>query len=110
MTNHSDQLALELAVSGMTLAAPLCDAKGDVLLPEGATLTDAMLAALRRRGIETLSVVVADHTASATAADMAAQHERMRQRIDYLFRRCNSHGASALLKQYLDDFLTGQRV
>ena len=46
------RVAIGDATAGMLLAQRLLDAHGEVLLAQGAALTEAVLASLRRRGIE----------------------------------------------------------
>jgi hypothetical protein len=101
MNNYRNQLPLEQATPGMTLSEPLCDAKGEILLPQGATLTEAVLAALQRRGIDMLPIATNDDAAQLTDAELEALRERARTRISRLFRRCGSDGAAGLLQQYI---------
>jgi hypothetical protein len=101
MNNYRNQLPLEQATPGMTLSEPLCDAKGEVLLPQGATLTEAVLAALQRRGIDMLPIATNDDAAQLTDAELEALRERARTRISRLFRRSGSDGAAGLLQQYI---------
>ena len=101
MSNPFDNIDIDSASGGMVLAADLHDSRGAVLLPAGATLSDATIVSLRRRGIEQLCVL-APLAASSPADDAAAAAERERQceRLQRLFRR--SAGASdALLGQLL---------
>jgi len=103
MTNYRNRLPLDQATAGMTLSEPLCDAKGEVLLPQGATLTEAVLAALERRGIDVLPIATDDDAAQLSEAELEALRERARERIAQLFRRCGSEGAAGLLKRYVTD-------
>ena len=90
------EIPLDQAAVGMTLAVNLHDAKGDVLLPQGATLTDATLSSLRRRGIETVTVV-----SEASDAEKGAELERQRQRLARLFRKSMDNEAAGTLLQYV---------
>lgn len=83
----------------MTLSEPLRDAKGDVLLPQGATLTAAVLAALERRGVDSLPIATNDDATQMSDAELEALRERARERIARLFRRCGESGAAGTLKQ-----------
>jgi hypothetical protein len=103
MTNYRNRLPLDQATPGMTLSEPLCDAKGDVLLPQGATLTEAVLAALERRGIDALPIATNDEATPLSDAELETLRQRARERVDRLFRRCGSEGAAGLLKQYVVD-------
>lgn len=102
-TTYRNQLPLDQATPGMTLSEPLRDAKGEVLLPQGATLTAAVLAALERRGIDMLPIATNDDAAQLSEAELEALRERARERIASLFRRCGAEGAAGVLKQCITD-------
>lgn len=93
MSARSRLLELDRVEPGMILSEALLDTKGEVLLPEGATLTEAMLGALQRRGVDYLAVNCDEEADEVTGADKQAQLERMRERMDKLFRRCGQGGA-----------------
>ncbi|MES2534901.1 MAG: hypothetical protein V4632_03420 [Pseudomonadota bacterium] len=103
MIVHFLELDLEDVAPGMTLAEPVLDGLGGVLLPRGTVLSDAMLVSVRRRGIDHL-VVLDD---SVSEAELAEQRERMRQRLTLLFRRCGDQGASALLLTSIMQYRSG---
>jgi hypothetical protein len=96
-------IALDDARAGMVLAADLCDGGGAVLLPAGATLSDASLKSLARRGVGTLSVQD-DETDGAGGAPSEAEQLRRCARLERLFRRSMDVGASAALFGYLQRF------
>ncbi|MDN2709275.1 MULTISPECIES: hypothetical protein [unclassified Janthinobacterium] len=102
----SRDIALEQAQEGMVLALALSDASGAVLLAQGAALTAANLAALRRRGVERCVIVAEDEAEPDPAAQENAERERERQlaRLQRLFRATppESPGAQllALLQRY----------
>ena len=101
MNTYRNRLPLDQATPGMTLSEPLCDAKGDVLLPQGATLTAAVLAALERRGIDSLPIAINDDAEQLSDAELEALRERARERIASLFRHCGEEGTMGILKQYI---------
>ena len=101
MSTYRNRLPLDQATPGMTLSEPLCDTKGDVLLPQGATLTAAVLAALERRGIDSLPIAINDDTERLSEAELKALRECARERIASLFRRCGEEGATGVLKQHI---------
>ena len=93
------QMSIADVVAGMVLAQALCDHGGGVLLPAGATLTDATLNALRRRGIDSLGVVgeqAADH-----AVDSEAERERRCARLARMFRNSAEVDATGALLERL---------
>ncbi|WP_317202943.1 hypothetical protein [Janthinobacterium sp.] len=90
---------LEQARAGMLLADDLTDANGTVLLPGGAALTEANLASLRRRGIE--SCRVAEAEAQEDEAARAQRHALAQQRLARLFRHSAEAEATPLLLHLL---------
>ncbi|MTV40888.1 hypothetical protein [Duganella radicis] len=96
----TSEIALDQAAAGMTLAAALLDANGSVLLPQDAALTTAMLAALRRRGVERCVVWRDDQQEAEDPAALALRREQRLRRLEHLFRHCGEHaGSQALLAQ-----------
>ncbi len=94
-------LPLDQAAAGMRLAMDLRDASGAILLAAGSELSDALLTALRRRGIE--RVVVIDESALGSA-DREARSEAIRTRLAHLFRRAGGSEADRLLFEALLDY------
>jgi hypothetical protein len=89
------QMAIADVVAGMVLAQALCDPGGGVLLPAGATLTDATLSALRRRGIDSLGVV------GDQAVDDQAERARQCARLAHIFRNSAEVDATGALLERL---------
>lgn len=95
--NDSQLQPLDATLPGTVLAAPVTDANGAVLLPAGLALTEAHLDSLRRRGIESLTVVLA-----IDAEELARRREKLRLRIMHLFRHtAEDPGSQALLHAIL---------
>jgi hypothetical protein len=103
---HQHQhIALTQVQAGMVLSDELLDTQGHVLLPRGTTLTEDMLASLRRHNIEALPIV---HKPSAT--DVVQTTEQRRKRIDYLFRKSGlDHEAGHATRQLRDLVLRFRR-
>jgi hypothetical protein len=97
------QIDLDEAEAGMSLADTLLDGHGGILLPQGTVLTEAMLNSLRRRGVEQV-VVLNEHI---SAADLAAERERVERRLGQLFRKCKGEGASDLLLRSVKQYRLG---
>lgn len=122
-------IALDQAEAGMVLADDLLDSHGAVLLPQGAILTDATLASLRRRGVAHCSIVYAGtagqaggadgdagataqaahavpavHEAGAATEARAALRAQQLARLRHLFRHNADHEANATLLQLLTDY------
>jgi hypothetical protein len=102
MNDPAVAIDIDSASSGMVLAGDLHDSRGAVLLPGGATLSDATIVSLRRRGIERLCVLVP----AAATDDAAAEAERVRRcaRLQRLFRRSAGSGATDLLLEQLRQY------
>jgi hypothetical protein len=96
------------AQPGMVLAADLLDRQGQMLLPQGAKLTESSLASLARHGVDMLPLVQAEAVPSAidTAAVLA--------RLDYLFRKNDAESAddwaTGNLRRYIRDYRLGPEV
>jgi hypothetical protein len=97
MINRFKVVALDDASAGMVLGAEVRDPQGNVLLAAGSQLTEALMRALQRRGVE--SVRIEDR--SATPQELAAERERVRQRLAQLFRKPHPGAADALLREQL---------
>ena len=78
---------LDQALPGMVLADALCDSQGKVLLAEGIELTESTLSALRRHGIDALSIVAG----TLSEEELAVRRDHSAARIERLFRKCSEH-------------------
>jgi hypothetical protein len=95
--NDEQEQPLDTTLPGSVLAKPVTDAGGAVLLPAGLALTETHLDSLRRRGIATLTVVLA-----IDPAELARRREAVRLRIMHLFRHtADDPGSQALLHAVL---------
>lgn len=94
MTIHT--LPLEQAMPGMVLGADVLDAHGAVLLAAGGEISESMLSALRRRGVQQVSVLV---QTVLTEAEREARKEAMRARLNHLFRHAGEGAADRFLRQ-----------
>lgn len=88
------------AQPGMRLYEDVLDRAGNLMLPKLTLLTPALIAALERRDIAALQIV--DDT--VTEAQLAQERARVKARIAYLCRRCDSSRASARLRQLVEDY------
>jgi hypothetical protein len=96
----------------MVLSDVLLDQHGQVLLPQGAILTAAIIAALPRHGIDMLAVVRGD-APSEPAPDLAA----VEKRLAHLFRKHSGENqnhpdnwATGLLQRYMTDYRLGREI
>jgi hypothetical protein len=92
---------------GMVLADALLDARGNVLLTEGAVLSEATILSLSRHGVTAAPIRRA--IAAAEPEPAAVQ-----QRLDHLFRRNDrddhADWATGLLRRYVEDYRLRREV
>lgn len=109
-------LALAEVQPGMVLSDVLLDRQGQVLLPQGAVLTAAIIALLPRHGIERLPVLRSDEAGPAAPA---IDETAVTKRLDFLFRRGAGQPhdkpddpghASAALHAYMRDYRLNREV
>ena len=105
MNSPYQHLALADVRPGMVLSDVLLDRQGQVLLPQGATLTASIIALLPRHGIDRLPILRSVNEGEAPAPiDEAAVTARLAQ----LFRRIDpaleTSSASAALHAYMLDY------
>jgi len=107
MSGNFHQLALPDVRPGMVLSDELLDVQGQVLLPQGTVLTEAMLALMPRHGIAVLPIVKDEVTPEQVAATL--QHHEAR--LAHLFRKndpdSDSDWATATLRRFVTDFRLG---
>lgn len=92
---------------GMVLADVLLDEQGQVLLAQGAILSEATIASLVRHGVTAVPVARAVPLASPSSA-------MVQQRLDQIFRRNDREDhddwATGLLRAYIEDFRLKREV
>ena len=96
-------LSIDDIGAGMSLAEPVVSAQGEVVLAPGVELTQALLQALRRRGVVRLTVLVPDEGPGRThdtASEMDVQAVRVAlvQRLNLLFRHDDGRSGTARLR------------
>lgn len=111
MNAAHQMVSLDRASPGMVLSDAILDQQGQVLLVQGAVLTDATLAALARHDVAMVPIALpADATPPIDEAAITA-------RIDYLFRGNGAEldagpfdTATALLHRYITDYRLDREV
>lgn len=93
MSTSARELPVEELQPGMKTAAEVLDARGNVLLPAGAVLSQAVIGSLARHGFAHVSIAVEE---DAPVVD-AAQCARLAARLDHLFRATATATANAEL-------------
>ncbi len=101
-------LALADVRPGMVLSDVLLDRQGQVLLPQGAVLTAALIALLPRHGIEALAVL----HGGADSVPPAPDHAALLQRLAHLFRGHDPQRADATgeLRRCIEDYRLDREV
>ncbi len=95
--NEALTLPVGETLPGAVLAAAVTDSAGAVLLPAGLILTAAHLESLQRRGVGMLALCAPEDPEA-----LARQHEKIRERVMYLFRHtADEPGSQALLHAVL---------
>ena len=110
MSSAYQHIALADVRPGMVLSDVLLDRQGQVLLPQGAILTAAIIGLLPRHGVEMLSVVQSDSDRAAPQPDHAA----LQARLAHLFRNTgadnNDDWATGILHRYMEDYRLGREI
>lgn len=88
------KIPMDMAVSGMMLAAAVCNERGDVLLQTGCELSDSALSGLRKRGILHISVLDEE---SRSEEELLLERVNMRDRLNVLFRNAGQDAYLASL-------------
>ncbi|CAN5372545.1 hypothetical protein BH11PSE11_BH11PSE11_31900 [soil metagenome] len=107
ITNRSKQVALSKVIPGMVLSDDLIDDQGKILLPQGATITDAIITSLGRHNVAILPILCE----ALSSEEEAAEASRHKARLDRLFRKhaggASTDEATELMRQYVTRFRTG---
>lgn len=103
MATIHKQFALSEVIPGMVLSDDLRDAQGQVLLPEGATLTERTIESLHRHQVDSLTIAMGE----LTPEEEAAQRAHFQTRIERLFRKLDDSEANGLLHRYIRNFRLG---
>lgn len=108
MNVSEKSLPIDEVNAGMVLARELRDAHGSVLLPAQSTLTDATIAALMRRGIDSVTIeyeeAVSEAELALQQAELALQRERRAKRLTHLFRLCGTDDANGSLHRLVSQY------
>lgn len=109
MSSAYQHLAVADVRPGMVLSDVLLDKQGQVLLPEGAILTAAIIALLPRHGVEVLAVL-----RGAGEAEPAPDPAALQARLAHLFRKNdienNEDWATGILHRYMEDYRLGREI
>ncbi len=100
------RMAIGDATGGMVLAERLLDAHGQVLLPQGAALTEPVLASLRRRGVDHLVVGVAVAQVAQVPQPAATAGQQL-ARLQRLFRKWPAPPGAQLLRVAVTTYRSG---
>ncbi len=101
MRHEAREMALDSVPLDGTLAADVHDAHGALLIPAGATLAEATLNSLRRRGIESVSVLV---ECPEDPGQTEARQRELERRLRHAFRLAGDDGPARELRQLVTDY------
>ena len=105
MTINSKQFTLDTVIPGMVLSDDLLDDQGRILLPEGTTLSEDVLASIARHNITIVPILCE----AWSTEDAAAALQRHQARLAKLFRKHvgDEDEATELLLQYMTHYRAG---
>lgn len=107
MSDRYEHLPLAHLYPGMVLADALLDAQGQVLLAEGAVLSEATILSLSRHGIGAAPI-------RRTLPQEQTEPAALQARLDHLFRRNerddHADWATGLLRRYVEDYRLSPEV
>jgi hypothetical protein len=113
MSASYHHLPLSEVQPGMVLSSVLVDQQGQVLLPEGAVLTAAVIASLPRHGIDMLPIARVDLDTIEREAENAARAARI-SRVAHLFRHHDPDNdrdwSTSVLMGYVSDYLVNREI
>lgn len=98
-------VSLDELLPGAVLADNVRDEAGRVLLRSGALMTESSIEALRRRGVESVSVEAAEGIPSPE--HLAVERSRLEARLDLVFRQAGEGEANRQLRQAVLEFKLG---
>ena len=84
-------MGLDEVRSGMTLAEPVVDTNGQMLVPAGTVLTESLLAGLQRRGVSVLTV---EQEIEEDMVEREARRLRLAEHLDRVFRKAGEGRAT----------------
>ena len=96
---QSIELELAAAQIGMVLARDVVNAGGQTLAAAGAVITESLLAGLRKREIERVTV--------CPVVDAGAESAALDERLEYLFRKAEADPIRATLRRALEQYRRG---
>lgn len=103
MLKRKIEIELDDARVGMTLAEPVLDGKGIAMLPVGTILNESIFTSLRRRGIDTVTVI----NDAISEADLRFERDLIKKRLAVLFRKAAPGGAVDALRATVVDYRIG---
>jgi len=98
------EIDIDDAIPGMTLSDAVLDQQGNLLIPAGTALTEAMLKSLQRRGVDRFYVA----NDGISEADLAAERARIMERLGKLFRKYPASGEGNPLWLHIVEYRLGE--
>jgi len=98
------EIDIDDATPGMTVSDAVSDQQGNLLIPSGAALTEAMLKSLQRRGIDRIYVM----NDAISEADLTVERAHLVARLEKLFRKYPAAGAGNPLRLHIMQYRLGE--
>jgi hypothetical protein len=102
----SKRVLIDQAASGMKLALTLTGVHGEILLPQGTELTEAMIASLKRHQIDEINIEIAAENDQDAAISLARKIER----LDHMFKMTENEQLNRELREYIIRYWTGEKT
>ena len=100
--SRNEIIQLDACTDGMKLAEPVVDAKGTMLLPDGAILTDKIITRLLEKNIPSVCIEVIEHVSE----EEQQQHDlQVEETVKWRFRKVME---SKLMQQLSDGLIEYQ--
>lgn len=100
-----EAIPLSEATKGLCICADVLDAEGNILLAEGALLTDESIATLRAKEV---SHIVAVTDRELSREELLALEKEIQARLDHLFRGAEDTPRRKELQSMIMDFRMGR--
>lgn len=100
--NQAVELAISEVISGARLATDVVDVKGKVVMPAGATVTEACLGKLVASGVSRLMIEIEED--SVEEMRRQAQCAAVRRRVEFVFRSIESNPSAHELERLILEY------
>lgn len=103
MNANTKPFHIDVVTAGMTLSDDVLGERGDLIVAQGVVLTEALIAALRRRGLEMLPIV----DPAAVAVPESQPSKSQQEQLALLFRHFADRPANQHLLRLVTQYRAG---